>query len=168
MTSLSNVRIGIRIGLVLGGIALVLAGLSALSLWGVRTIGRLADDSTDRLRKVELTEVIAGSESSLAYLFILLNQMVHYGELRNSALEEFKVRAKTPEEIQQSAEFIELARRKTASSDRVLDLVRAGKSADANRLSRVKSGLKEKAKEASDRETRLVDENEKIRRQTDR
>jgi methyl-accepting chemotaxis protein len=92
--------------------------------------------------------------------------MVHYGELRNSALEEFKVRAKTPEEIQQSAEFIELARRKTASSDRVLDLVRAGKSADANRLSRVKSGLKEKAKEASDRETRLVDENEKIRRQT--
>jgi len=63
MASISNIKIGKKISLVLGGIVLLVSGLSALSLWGLRTSERLTNNSIDRLTKARLAEEIAGQPS---------------------------------------------------------------------------------------------------------
>ena len=58
MTSISNVKIGTKIALILAGNVVFLTGLSALSLWGLRTAERLAEDSIDRLTEARIAETI--------------------------------------------------------------------------------------------------------------
>ncbi len=65
MTSLSNVKIGRKIGLVLGGNVLVLTLLSALSLWGIRANEQLSAEGADLLAQARLAEVIAGTDANI-------------------------------------------------------------------------------------------------------
>ena len=60
MTSISNMKIGKKIALVLGGIVLLLAGLSALSLWGIAPTNKLAVTMAQRLTKARLAESYSG------------------------------------------------------------------------------------------------------------
>src|SRR6202044_3823469 len=65
VASISNMKIGRKIGVVLGGVVFLLAGLSALSLWGTRTNERLAADSLGRITTSRLAEAIAGDTAAI-------------------------------------------------------------------------------------------------------
>ncbi|MGA2597658.1 MAG: HAMP domain-containing protein, partial [Bryobacteraceae bacterium] len=177
MASISNVKIGKKIGVVLGGTVLILSGLSALSLWGIRTNERLAAGGADLLTEARLAEAIAGADAnvnSIAGKMVydkkvgedLLSQMLVMGKRRGEAVEEFKARANSPQAIQQGADMSNMAAAKTAASERVVALVRAGHYAEANELSRWKSGTKEKAQEASDWALQILAETETTRKAT--
>src|SRR5580692_6450578 len=66
MKSLSNIKIGKKIALVLGAIVLVLAGLSALSLWGTHTNDQINTLMYQRLTKARLAEDIIGDTAAIA------------------------------------------------------------------------------------------------------
>ncbi len=65
MTSITNMKIGRKIGLVLGGVSILLAGLSALSLWGIHTNGQLAATLVQRLTKARLAQTVGGTPRRL-------------------------------------------------------------------------------------------------------
>src|SRR5580704_16514706 len=65
MTSISNMKIGRKIILVLGGIVLLLMGLSALSLWGAATNEKLAVAIVQQLTKAQLAETITSDTSEI-------------------------------------------------------------------------------------------------------
>jgi methyl-accepting chemotaxis protein len=177
MPSISNLKIGGKIACLLGGSVLALTGLAVLSLWGIHTIERLGEDTAERLRNAQLAERVASADASVNATVgkivydnkvseDLLKQMRDFEEMRSAAVDGFKAKADTPESIGQAAELSELANVKTAAGERVLGLVRAHRYAEASQLARTKSGLKEKAKEISDLQIRIVDENEKARKET--
>ena len=65
MTSISNMKIGKKITLVLGGIILLLAGLSGLSLWGTHANEALAVTLVQRLTKARLAGAVEGDTSAI-------------------------------------------------------------------------------------------------------
>ena len=69
MTSISNIPIGRKIALVLGGTVFLLAGLSALSLWGIRTGERLTEDTIARLSQAQLAAEIASEQANISIDF---------------------------------------------------------------------------------------------------
>ncbi len=81
-------------------------------------------------------------------------------------MEEFKARANNPKAIEQAADMSNMAAAKASASERVVALIGAGHYAEANQLSRWKSGTKEKAKEASGWALQLLAGTEKTRRAT--
>src|SRR5580658_1420454 len=104
MTSLSNIKIGRKIALVLGGIVLLLAGLSVLSLWGTSTNQKAAITVVQRLTKARLAEIITGesaaSAQSVATMVLaaktsddLLARIAESRKIRTAALEEFRALA---------------------------------------------------------------------------
>ena len=177
LQAITNLTIGRKLTLVLGGIVVLLAGLSTLSLWALRNSERLAAGTADRLTIARLAEVIAGADANINAITgkivfdkkvsdDLLDQMRYLGRIRSAALDEFKAKANTPKALEQGADLTERARAKAANSERVVELVRAGRYAEANELSRWKSGTKEKAREASEWQLRLVAQDEKARKET--
>jgi methyl-accepting chemotaxis protein len=177
MTSISNIKIGKKIALGLGGMILLLVGLCTWSLWGTGTVERLGADAIDSLTKARLAGVIADADANVNTLVgrmvydkkvsdDLLNQVVDLRKTQNAALEELKAGVNSPKTVQQGAELTDIAIAKAGASDQVMALVRAGRYAQASQLSRVKSGLKEKAKEAANWQLQLIAENEKARRET--
>jgi len=175
--STSNLKIGRKIACVLGGTILLMVGLCGLSLWGIHTIERLGEDTAERLRNAQLAERVTSADASVNATVgkivydnkvseDLLKQLRDFEDMRSAAVAEFKAKADTPENITQAAELSELAKVKTAASERVLGLVRAHRYAEASLLAGTKSGLKEKAKQISDLQIRIVKENEKTRRET--
>ena len=61
VASISNLKIGKKIAAVLGGIVLLLTGLSGLSLWANHTTERLANASLNRLTKSKLAEQVSST-----------------------------------------------------------------------------------------------------------
>ena len=187
MPSISNIKIGKKISLMLGGILITLGGLCALSLWGLRTEERLAKDSIDRLTQSRIAESISGETSAIGQAvgqnvgIVLLgekatkeseDQILQMRKNRNASLEEFRVRADTPESIQQAADMVDLVKASAASDERLSTDLSTGKLAEAGqefRKSPVLSGnLRAKAKEASKGQEQLVLENEKKREASSR
>ena len=181
MTSITNMKIGRKISMVLGGIMLLLAGLSALSLWGISTSQRLPNDSIDRLTKSKLAAVIAGGTAAIGQdvgKMILAKKaseeitsdLISIRKERNAALADFKARANTPKSIKQGADMNDLVNDNAASNDKIMASLRAGKSADAAQefvvSSSVSSALRTKVKEAMDWQEQLVVTNEKTRSDT--
>src|SRR5580704_8849953 len=119
MNSISNIRIGKKIALMLTGNILFLVGLSALALWGLRTAERLAEDSIDRLTESRIAETISGETSAIGQAvgqnvgIVLLgakpteeseNEILRLRKNRDAVLEDFKTRANTPESLKQAAD----------------------------------------------------------------
>ena len=136
MMSTSNLKIGRKIACVLGGTILLMVGLCGLSLWGIHTIERLGEDTAERLRNAQLAERVTSADASVNATVgkivydnkvseDLLKQLRDFEDMRSAAVAEFKAKADTPENITQAAELSELAKVKTAASERVLGLVRA-------------------------------------------
>ena len=108
---ISNMKIGKKITLVLGVVMLLLAGLSAVSLWGIRTDEKAAITLAQRLTKARLAGSVQGDTSAIT---MNLAKMVLSGkrssetadriqELRKSrtaALEQFVAMADTPDQRQ--------------------------------------------------------------------
>jgi methyl-accepting chemotaxis protein len=181
VTSISNIGIGRRISLVLGGIVLLLAGLSVLAVWALRTSERLATDTVDRITKASLAETIAGESSEIAQNIgkmimakeaseDIVNRLVELRKNRVAALDSFKAMANTPQSIKHGAEMADLVQAAKASDDNVVTWLAVGKYADAIKDYRASTtvidSLHAKAREASEWQKSLVAENEKRRKQT--
>jgi methyl-accepting chemotaxis protein len=177
MTSISNMKIGRKISLVLGSVVVLLIGLSALSLWGIRSTEKLAGDSIDRMTKSKLAAVVSGNQAELnltvAKMVLakkvtddLTNQIVELRKSRNAAMEDFKARANTPKSIKHGEEMDEMARERSASNDLIIASIRAGRYADAiQEFHAPHSNLVAKAAEAMKWQESLIAENELKRKE---
>jgi len=178
VTSISNMRIGQKITLVFGGTVLLLAGLSTLSLWGIRTTERLAEDSLDRLISSRLVETIAGESSAIAQDIgkmimakatsaDVVNQIGELRKSRATALDNFKARANTPEGAKFGADIGDLVKTAEASNDSIMTLIAFTQYDDAAReflvSSSISGDLRTKATEASQYQEQLSAEHEKRR-----
>ena len=123
MILISNLKIGRKITLALGGITLILAGLSTLSLWGSSTNERLAATLVRALTKARLLEMVDGGSVALAMniekIVIekkvtndLMKQIGDQRKVRNIALDGFKALADNPVEIRQGEELTDIAQAK--------------------------------------------------------
>ncbi len=168
-------KIGKKIGLVLGVNIALLAGLSLLSLWGNRTTARLADDSIGRLTKARLAETVAAETSAIGQYMGRMVQTKTYSDdamkavadIRNSrtaALEQFRKLADTPKSIQHGADMAEQVAANVSANDRVVTSLRSGHAKDAvesfDMALTASVMLRDKAKEASAWQEKLAGENE--------
>ena len=119
MTSISNIKIGKKIALVLGAIVLILAGLSGLSLWGLSANQKQAVLMIQRLTKARLAERVSGDTAAVAMNIgrmvvekkapqDLMDLIVERKKSRLEAIEEFKRLADTPTSIKHGADMAEL------------------------------------------------------------
>jgi methyl-accepting chemotaxis protein len=161
MTSISNMKIGKQIALVLGANVLLLAGLSALSLWGIRASESLTADVKDRVGKAHLVDIIATETLALGQntgrIVVgkqatdeLVNLVMTSRGKRLEALEEFRAAVHTPNSIKQAADLGELVKANAVANDRIITLVRAGKFGDVSEAFRVSSVVSEKVRAKAD------------------
>jgi len=177
---LANIKIGKKIGIVLGGTVLLLTGLSALSLWGLRVSQRLTEDTIDRLGKSQLAANVASEQANISIAIgkmvvakntseALLKEEADCRKNRDTALAEFKARVNTPESIRHAAEMAEITVKRTEANDSIIAHIREGKYAEATQeygLPLGKLSLRAKAKEASQFQMDKAAQNEKRRKQT--
>lgn len=144
MTSISNIKIGNKIALVLGGIILLLTGLSALSLWGNHTTEQATKVLIERLTKARLAERVEsdtmGIAADLGKAMVakkmsseLTADIAEHRKRRTAALEEFSKLADTPTSIKHGADMAELTQNAGEISKAVTAALNAGHAADAAR-----------------------------------
>jgi methyl-accepting chemotaxis protein len=161
---------------VLGGIILVLTGLSVLSLWGSSTNEKLSATLVQRLTKARLAARIDGDTSAVVatvgMMVIerkatedLVNQVRDYRKDRAAALEEFQTLADSPTSIKHGADMAELIRSAMATSQKAIDFAVAGRFEEAAKAaiaySAAGQALRAKALEASQFQERRAAEVEK-------
>jgi methyl-accepting chemotaxis protein len=181
MISISNMKFGKKIGLVLGGIVFLLAGLSALSLWGINTNEKLATTLVQRLTKARLAEKVEGDTAAVAMnlgrIIIekrvkedLANRIAERKKDRLESVEQFKVLADTPTSIKQGAEMADLIQAASGHSKAALELATAGRFADATKELHVyyeaDTTLRDKCKEAAEFQLTKAAEIEKTNKET--
>jgi methyl-accepting chemotaxis protein len=176
---ISRMKIGQQITVVLGGIALLLAGLSILSVWGLTASERLAADSLDCSSRSRLVESIAGETAAIgqniAQMIMtkatnpdIVGAIVQLRESRTAALEEFRKKANSPQTLQQSKAMDDLVKAADDANDTIMTSVALAQYADAitafGVASTVSHDLHAKAQEAAKFQAQLVAENEKARK----
>ena len=181
MTTISNMKIGKKITLVLGGIVLLLAGLSGLSLWGTRANEALGVTLSQRLTKARLAGTVEGDTSAITMNLARMilsgkrdgGTVQHIAELRKSrmaALEQFKMLADTPTSIKHGADMAELVESQMAANDGVMKALGAARMADAAGEFRsaftIATALYSKANEASRFQGEQAAEIDKTRKET--
>ena len=174
-------KIGNKIGLVLGATVLLLTGLSALSLWGSRTNGRLAVTLTERLTKARLAESIRGDTSAITMNLAKMvlsgkkinenaNRILDLRKNRIGALEQFRALADSPVSIKHATELGEMVQSQASANDRIVSDLASGRVMDASKDFRVAFTIAEtvyaKAKEASQYQVQRADEAEQERKAT--
>jgi methyl-accepting chemotaxis protein len=176
---LSNVRIGRKLGLMFGAVALLMISLAALALWGNRHIARYEADSRDRLTKCLLADQFGrGVALANIHLRILVSargvnaeESAEVAQLRKdylAALAGFKARANTPKSRQHGEDMEGMVQEIIASTGPVLALAASGRQAEAIRQFEEQSmpvfrRLQAKVDEAEKWQEQLVDENEQDR-----
>ena len=181
MISITNMRFGKKIGLVLGGIIFLLAGLSVLSLWGIQTNERLATTLVQRLTKARLAEKVDSDTLAVAMNLgrIVIDKKVtedlanrisaRKKDLLESA-EQFKVLADTPTSIKQGGEMVDLVQAASPHSKAALELAFAGRFAEASKELHVyysaAQTLRDKCREAADFQLTRTAEAEKTNKET--
>ncbi len=177
MTSISNVKIGRKIGLILGGNIVLLMGLCGLALWGLSTSDKLSQDSVDRLTKARLAATISGEQANINADIgkmvlakkadeALANEVLGYRKSKDAAIEDFKARVNTPKSIGQAKDMEELSKARAVSNDRIVSALRSGRYGEALQEFNHPSGgtgMRAKANEAADWQMQLASENEKTR-----
>lgn len=179
MISISNAKIGRKIGFVLGGTVALLGGLSAFSLWALRGEERMAQESVNRLSTARLAETVAGESSAIsqymgkmiiakATVDDLVNQIVAMCKARTGALARYQAQARDPQSVKQGAELGDLVKAADASNDTVMTWLAADMfdqaSEEYNVSSAIAANMHVKAKEASQWQDQLVEEGEKTRK----
>ena len=181
MTSISNIKIGRKIALVLGGTVLLLTGLSALSLWGIHANEKATVTLIQRLTKARLAEEIQGYTAATgknkAQMIIeknagsdLVSQNAEIRKDRAAALEQFRALADTPTSIKQGADMADLIEAVAPANERMITSLTAGRTSDAVKDFRAAdvftSALATKAKEAAKFQLDKVAVTEKSREET--
>jgi methyl-accepting chemotaxis protein len=174
-------KIGKKIAVVLGGVVLLLAGLSTLALWGTSTNQKMATALVQRLTKARLAERIGGDTSTVALnlgrMIIekkateeMLTQIRDAKKRRAADVEEFKALADTPTGIKHGADMADLVQSAGNLSQETVELVTAGRFADAVRNFKVYSSmdmaLRAKTAEAAQFQDTKVIEVEKTNKET--
>jgi len=181
MTSLSNIKIGRKIALVLGGIVLLLTGLSVLSLWGTNTNQKAATTTVQRLTKARLAEVITGESAAIAQnvgTMVLsgktsddaLARVAESRKIRAATLEEFKALADTPTSIKHGADMAEGVQAAGVHNDNIVAMLKAHRAVDAAKefhlYTAASFDLRAKAKEAAQFQETKAAEAEKSSKET--
>ncbi len=164
MKSISNIKIGNKIALILGGIVLLLTGLSALSLWGVHKNAEATTAVIQRLTKARLAVGIEAATSAIGQLKArmilqkkatddLVSKREEIVKERNETLQQFRTLEDTPTGIQQGADMAGLIEAVAPFNERMTAALRNGRMADAVKEfsagAKITEGLYVKAKEAS-------------------
>ena len=181
MTSISNMKIGRKIATVLGGIVLLLAGLSALSLWGTSTNERQALLMNQRLTKARLAEEVDADTWAIAADVekMVLNKkasseivddVATHKTHRGAANDEYRALADNPASIQQGADMAQMIQSASEASKATIDQIAAGRLADALKEFEVYNAvavkLGAKANEASQFQQSRVVEADKSNKET--
>lgn len=126
---LANAKIGKKMTVVLGGIVLLLAALSALSLWGNSVNARLTHDTVERLTKARLAQEIAADTNAIAERVErmanarklddkLMGEIVENRRARAAAVAEFRRLANTPQSIQRGSDMENLSNEAQENDER--------------------------------------------------
>jgi methyl-accepting chemotaxis protein len=181
MTAISNMKIGRKIGLMLGGIVFLLAGLCALSLWSTHTDQTMALTLAQRLTKARLAESVDMDTTAIAVdvekMIIqkkasadLVNDVADRKKHRAVALDEFRTLADTPTDIQQVTDMAQLTESVSDASKATIDRIAPGHIADALKQFRVylsiSAALRAKSIEASRFQQERVADVEKANKET--
>jgi methyl-accepting chemotaxis protein len=165
MKSLANMKIGTKIAAVLGGMIVLLMGLTALSLWGIHAYEQQAALLDQRLTKARMaSEVNSSTWAIAAHIERMLLEKNASDELmsavaelkknRLAALNEFKTMADTPTSIKHAADISDLVDSVSAASKKTIELASAGKFSDAAKALRpylaISVDLRAKSNEASE------------------
>jgi methyl-accepting chemotaxis protein len=176
-------KIGKKIGLVLGGIVLLLTALSGVFLWGNRSNEEQAVSLARCLMTARLAANIQGDTSAIT---VDMSRMVLAGKKdseivdhllgvrknRFAALEQFKTLADSPAGIKQAGEIAELVQAQIAVNERIMAALAADRFLDTAKDLRaaysIADTLYAKAKEAAQFQVDQAAENEKTRKETAR
>lgn len=182
MTLLSNMKIGKKIGVVLGAVLLLMTALSVLSLWALQTIDKNNVTLVQRLTKARLAGDVAGDTSTLAQrvgIMVLSGKMTDddakriqdVRATRNAALEQFQKLADTPTSIQHGKDLGDLVKSMVSSSDQVINGLKNGNTSEAAKAfreyARTTESLYGKAKEATKFQLDKADEVDKSNKETE-
>jgi methyl-accepting chemotaxis protein len=167
--------------MVLGGVVLLLTGLSVLSLWGTNANEEQAVALARSLTSARLAGDVQGDTSAIT---VDLSRMVlegkkdsevldHLLELRKNrfaALEQFKAAADSPASIKQAGEIADLVQAQIAVNERIMAALAAHRLADTAKDVRtaysIANALYGKAKEASQFQVDKAAQSEKTRKAT--
>jgi methyl-accepting chemotaxis protein len=147
MTGISNVKIGRKIGLGLGGIVFLMAGLVGLARWSLQAIHLDMENSQRQSRMMTLAEKIAADTGAIAQLVASMTMSGHRDEAVMAqllpvradylaAFSELKSSAKTEEGKKQLAALEDVVTRWRDADNRLVGLLQSGKAADAVRVHR--------------------------------
>lgn len=183
MHFLSNLKIGKKIALVLGINVSLMAALSVLSLWGLRTGERLADYTQRRYQISAMVQAITAETSALGQnagrLIIekkatdeVVSRLLESRVNRLKALADFKGAVKTPESLRQADELSTLVKANSAANDRIVTSLQAGRYAELSEefaaSSAVSQDVRVKSQEAAKWQAHLLEENDRARKGTTR
>ena len=176
---ITNIRIGRKLGLVLGACVFLLLSLAGLALWGNKTIATYEEDSRNQLAKGLLAEKVSGGAgTATAYVEAIILSKKSATEERTelqqvrkdylAALETFKAKADTPKSRQHATEMEALVQEFIASNTRIVEMASTGHLAEAEKQFHEKSfpiskALRAKAAEAEKWQEQLVETNEQQR-----
>ena len=179
MNFLSNIKIGRKIALVFGANLVVLVALSGLSLQGLSSSERMANEAEDRSDEAQLVATIVAETAALGQnsgkLIIakkvmpeIRDRILESRANRLAALAEFKKKVNTREGLQQVAALTDLVKANADANDRIMKLLQSGRSADAaqefQEASRISQAIREIGKNEAKRQTELVAESKKARK----
>jgi methyl-accepting chemotaxis protein len=171
MKTFTNLTIGRKIALALGGCVAMMLVLCALALWSTHTVNRLAADSIDRMTNARLAATVAADATAVGQdigrMMVvrkapddILAEIAGFRKERAAALEEFRKRANTPRSIAQGAGIADLLRAAAGAADGVIAGLSAGRYEDALRSFQLFSGpsaqLRTAARAASDWQEQFV------------
>ncbi len=164
MKSITNMKIGRKLAVVIGGITLLLVGMSVLSLWGNATNAHLTLIMNQRLTKARLADRVDADTTGMALdLTKMIMAKKAAGDLmddaterrkdRTESLDQFRTLADSPTSIKHGADMAELVQSVVAAFGNTSDEIAAGKLADALKsfktYSSLNTELRAKAQEAS-------------------
>jgi methyl-accepting chemotaxis protein len=179
MTSINNIKIGKRMALVLSGVVLVMAALSALSIWGIRTTQQLELSLVQRLTEARLARTVEADTADIALNLArmvsdkklntdLVSQIDELKKDRAADLDQFRTLADTPTGMKHGAEMAELVQSAQGFASEIEGSIAAGRSAEAAKHFRdyypVAGELRSKAGEAAKFQIEKAAELEKTNR----
>jgi len=176
MKKFANLKIGKKLGVVLGASIVLLVSLCALAMWGNKVMEKCESDTHNRLTKCLLADqVTAGAAQATVIVGEIItakkpaaaqrDEILAIRKEYQASLEDFKARADTPKSRQHADDMEALFQEFVATNNRAMDLAYSGNQAEAQKLYREKSlalsrALRAKALEAEKWQQQLVDEDE--------
>ncbi len=144
MNTFTNMKIGRKLGLVLTACVVLLVGMAGSAIWGNKTMAGYEEISRQRITKAWLAEQVAGGASAATsyvedMVFAKKVNAEERGELLEirkgyqAALANFKELADSPKSKGHAADMEAMVQDWVATNTRILDLVAAGKQAEAVR-----------------------------------